>query len=313
MMDCIVVSLAVFLSLLLSVLFVPFCAAGKESRSRLPAQQQLQQPEPYFADEEQQQEKREGVCRVTRNGSSAMLNPDYHEIFDTSIWYHSELKQGMQITISLIYGLIMGFIRQKEVFMCLCCVALCAILMLELCYLFVVGDVFSNKQQYSKVSTYTLVCMASCLLTVIGHSPRWLDPPHGDVYRIQAAVIQGVGFMGAGFILRVGNNVVGMTNAASIFMTAALGIGVGYGYYVLTAWVVLLLVVGHITGIIQARYFSTRQRGGSVSNHGRGQVQNTGFDSDRFDSDRFDSNSNYGSTRYNSSKVDPAREEGQEI
>jgi uncharacterized membrane protein YhiD involved in acid resistance len=280
-MDCIVVSLAVFLSLLLSVLFVPFCAAGKESRSRLPAQQQLQQPEPYFADEEQQQEKREGVCRVTRNGSSAMLNPDYHEIFDTSIWYHSELKQGMQITISLIYGLIMGFIRQKE--------------------------------QYSKVSTYTLVCMASCLLTVIGHSPRWLDPPHGDVYRIQAAVIQGVGFMGAGFILRVGNNVVGMTNAASIFMTAALGIGVGYGYYVLTAWVVLLLVVGHITGIIQARYFSTRQRGGSVSNHGRGQVQNTGFDSDRFDSDRFDSNSNYGSTRYNSSKVDPAREEGQEI
>lgn len=281
MMDCIVVSLAVFLSLLLSVLFVPFCAAGKESRSRLPAQQQLQQPEPYFADEEQQQEKREGVCRVTRNGSSAMLNPDYHEIFDTSIWYHSELKQGMQITISLIYGLIMGFIRQKE--------------------------------QYSKVSTYTLVCMASCLLTVIGHSPRWLDPPHGDVYRIQAAVIQGVGFMGAGFILRVGNNVVGMTNAASIFMTAALGIGVGYGYYVLTAWVVLLLVVGHITGIIQARYFSTRQRGGSVSNHGRGQVQNTGFDSDRFDSDRFDSNSNYGSTRYNSSKVDPAREEGQEI
>ncbi len=81
--------------------------------------------------------------------------------------------------------------------------------------------------------THILVCVGSTLImltsiyifdTYIGRVP--LDP-----VRIAANVVTGIGFLGAGTIIRSGSSVIGLTTAASIWAVAAIGLAVGCGYY----------------------------------------------------------------------------------
>ncbi|NPD15980.1 MgtC/SapB family protein [Xinfangfangia sp. D13-10-4-6] len=79
--------------------------------------------------------------------------------------------------------------------------------------------------------THTLVCFASCLLTLLGlRMAEWVAfLPEGtqivsDMSRMPHAVITGVGFLGAGVIFRNGASVHGLTTAASLWLTAALGV-----------------------------------------------------------------------------------------
>ena len=90
-----------------------------------------------------------------------------------------------------------------------------------------------------------LIAVGSCLFTGLGLIPsfgRNVDPT-----RIAAQIVTGVGFLGAGSILRQGEEVRGLTTAASIWVTASLGMAVGFGYYILAvitaAMVVIVLVV----------------------------------------------------------------------
>ena len=90
-----------------------------------------------------------------------------------------------------------------------------------------------------------LVAAGSCLFTGLGVLPfpgRAVDPT-----RIAAQIVTGVGFLGAGSILRQGEEVRGLTTAASIWVAAGLGMAVGFGYYVTaifsTAIVLFTLVV----------------------------------------------------------------------
>jgi putative Mg2+ transporter-C (MgtC) family protein len=63
---------------------------------------------------------------------------------------------------------------------------------------------------------------------------QYLGQP-SDPARLGAQVINGIGFLGAGAILREGFTVRGLTTAASVWVVACLGLSVGMGYYVLTA------------------------------------------------------------------------------
>ncbi len=70
-----------------------------------------------------------------------------------------------------------------------------------------------------------------------------------DPARIAASIVTGVGFLGAGVILRQEGRVRGLTTAAAIWITAALGMAVGAGYHVLAAsatLVSLLVLTGFI-------------------------------------------------------------------
>ena len=71
--------------------------------------------------------------------------------------------------------------------------------------------------------THTLVCGAACLLTLVSQNNE------ADKGRIAAQIVSGVGFLGAGVILRKGVSVRGLTTAATIWTSAALGIAVGFG------------------------------------------------------------------------------------
>ena len=93
--------------------------------------------------------------------------------------------------------------------------------------------------------TMALVGVGACLFTALGLEP--LFGGRSDPTRIAAQVVTGVGFLGAGAILRTGNEVHGLTTAASIWVVAALGMCIGFGFYFVgiftTALVLITLVL----------------------------------------------------------------------
>ena len=89
--------------------------------------------------------------------------------------------------------------------------------------------------------TIALISVGSCLFTGVGLLPvlgRSTDPT-----RIAAQIVTGVGFLGAGSILRQGEAVKGLTTAASIWVAASLGMAVGFGYYLLAVVTTVLVLL----------------------------------------------------------------------
>lgn len=90
--------------------------------------------------------------------------------------------------------------------------------------------------------THLLVSLGAALFTVAG-----TDATDGDPLRVAAQVVTGIGFLGAGAILRDGGSVKGLTTAASLWVTAAAGLACGLGLLavaaVATAIALLALVV----------------------------------------------------------------------
>ena len=79
------------------------------------------------------------------------------------------------------------------------------------------------------------------MFTGLGLIPDFAKPV--DPTRIAAQVVTGVGFLGAGSILRQGELVRGLTTAASIWVASSLGMAVGFGYYRLALFVTVIVVV----------------------------------------------------------------------
>lgn len=85
--------------------------------------------------------------------------------------------------------------------------------------------------------THALVCLASALLMVVTHY-QWdwlgsvpLETVRTDPTRIAQGIMTGIGFLGAGVIFKEGLTVRGLTTAASIWITAAIGILFGVGFF----------------------------------------------------------------------------------
>ena len=88
--------------------------------------------------------------------------------------------------------------------------------------------------------TLSLVALGSALFTII--SAFGFDT--ADQSRVAAQIVTGVGFLGAGTILRSGVTISGLTTAATIWATAAIGMAVGSGLYIAAAsGTVLVLVI----------------------------------------------------------------------
>jgi putative Mg2+ transporter-C (MgtC) family protein len=85
-----------------------------------------------------------------------------------------------------------------------------------------------------------MVCVGSCLFTLLG---TVVGPANVDPTRIAAQVVTGIGFLGAGAILRQGVTVHGLTTSASIWVVAAIGMAVGFGLYVLPTICALMVVI----------------------------------------------------------------------
>lgn len=81
--------------------------------------------------------------------------------------------------------------------------------------------------------THILVCVGSALIMLV--SLYMHDAYAGnttiDPSRIAAGVVTGIGFLGAGTIIRSSEHIVGLTSAASVWVSAAIGLAVGCGYF----------------------------------------------------------------------------------
>ncbi len=122
-----------------------------------------------------------------------------------------------------------------------------------LCSLFAGGFIGAERELHGKpagVRTHTLVCFASALMTLLGlRMQEWTASLPMDVQivsdmaRMPHAILTGIGFLGAGVIFREGASVQGLTTAASLWLTAVLGIVFGTG-------LLELAIIGTIIALI---------------------------------------------------------------
>jgi len=101
--------------------------------------------------------------------------------------------------------------------------------------------------------THALVCVASSLLMLVTvYESQWFTPTGNsrvviDPTRLAQGIMTGIGFLGAGVIMKDGMSVRGLTTAASIWITSAIGILVGIGFY-LPAALATVLTLGTLSG-----------------------------------------------------------------
>lgn len=130
--------------------------------------------------------------------------------YTAQFWSHAELGTNTIIFLNLTGAMLLGF---------------------------VVGYERSYHGRAAGMRTYGLVCMASAALVVIAGYPdfwfgsRALVPVALDPSRTIQGVVTGIGFLGAGVIMKEGFSISGLTTAASLWASSAIGVLVGVGFY----------------------------------------------------------------------------------
>jgi putative Mg2+ transporter-C (MgtC) family protein len=107
---------------------------------------------------------------------------------------------------------------------------------------FVIGAIIGLEREFrSKPAgfrTMILICVGSCLYTILSKEIGGTSPD-----RIASNIVTGIGFIGAGVIFKEGITVNGLTTAALIWVTAALGMAIGYHNYPLAILVSAMVVI----------------------------------------------------------------------
>jgi len=108
---------------------------------------------------------------------------------------------------------------------------------------FVIGGILGIEREFrSKAAgfrTMILICVGSCLFTILSKEAANL----GASDRIASNIVTGIGFIGAGVIFKEGISVKGLTTAALIWITAAMGMAVGYHDYPVAIVVTTIVVI----------------------------------------------------------------------
>ena len=97
----------------------------------------------------------------------------------------------------------------------------------------IIGNERGRHGSAAGFRTHILVCLGGSLTVLCSLYASKIIGLNGDVFRIAAQVVSGIGFLGAGIIL-VKNNITiaGLTTAAGMWVTAIIGVSFGYGFYV---------------------------------------------------------------------------------
>jgi putative Mg2+ transporter-C (MgtC) family protein len=104
----------------------------------------------------------------------------------------------------------------------------------------VIGYERAHAKKPAGIRTHLLVCMGAALFTVI--SIYAFGGP-ADPSRVAAGVVVGIGFLGAGTILRQERGVAGLTTAATVWAVAAIGVAIGAGLYVVAAVAAVIIPI----------------------------------------------------------------------
>lgn len=129
---------------------------------------------------------------------------------------------------------------------------------------FLGGLIGWEREQHGReagIRTYAAVCLGACVFGLVSvHIPNTSDNT-----RIAAQVVSGVGFIGAGVILRDQGRLKGLTTAGSLWATAAVGLAIAFGMYVLGILSALilygLLALHHFPGWGRVKCWSEQPTG----------------------------------------------------
>ncbi|MBY0574008.1 MAG: MgtC/SapB family protein, partial [Undibacterium sp.] len=128
----------------------------------------------------------------------------------TAYWSNAELSTNLLICLNILGALLLGLL---------------------------VGYERSYHGRAAGMRTYGLVCMSSAALTVLsGYPGFWFGGHAGpaavvDPTRVIQGIVTGIGFLGAGVIMKDGFNISGLTTAAYLWAAAVIGILIGVGFY----------------------------------------------------------------------------------
>ena len=121
----------------------------------------------------------------------------------------------------------------------------------------IVGTLIGMEREFTHrpagLRTHILVALGACVASIMGEMIFLHYTASADPARLSAQVITGVGFLGAGTIMKEGVNVKGLTTAASVWAVACLGIAAGFGYYALA-------LVGTLFTFVTLTIFEALQR-----------------------------------------------------
>ena len=109
----------------------------------------------------------------------------------------------------------------------------------------VIGIERDLRRRPAGVRTSLFVCLATALFTILSGEIAHRFGDAGST-RIASNIVQGIGFLGAGAILREAGSVVGMTTAATVFVEAAIGMAAGGGLYSVAVYATGLVLFGLI-------------------------------------------------------------------
>lgn len=126
-----------------------------------------------------------------------------------------------------------------------------------------VGGIVGLEREFVKrpagFRTHILVCVASALIMdmnimlIVGYA-------NADPARLGAQVISGMGFLGAGTIIKEGNSVKGLTTAAGLWSVACLGLVIGAGYYLIAFFAVAIIwITLKVFGYLERKINKTSQ------------------------------------------------------
>jgi putative Mg2+ transporter-C (MgtC) family protein len=130
--------------------------------------------------------------------------------------------------------------------------------LLKLLLAILIGGLIGAEREFRDKAagfrTIIFICVGSTLFTLLSSELGGDREPT----RIAASIVSGVGFIGAGAILQGKERVLGLTTASTIWMAAALGMGIGGGYYLLVglatvATLIVLLAFRSIEGLIHKK------------------------------------------------------------
>lgn len=121
-----------------------------------------------------------------------------------------------------------------------------------------VGMEREHREKPAGIRTMSMVCLGAALFTIIGFTFTTTTEDSG---RVAAQIVSGIGFLGAGIILRGSSGVHGMTTAATVWAVAAMGIVVGTGHACggLAAALLILIVLSIVGRFERSRLGGSRE------------------------------------------------------
>lgn len=115
---------------------------------------------------------------------------------------------------------------------------------------FAIGVERESRGKDAGISTNSFVIFGAMLFTFIS---THVDPASSS--RIAAQIVSGIGFLGAGLIIKEGTDVRNLTTAASIWFSAAIGMAVGFGFYFIAVMAALVSIIIPRIPHINKNYF----------------------------------------------------------